>query len=410
MTWIKSDAQASRYAKMLVDEYPRSPLAPAAYNRLGLAAYNSGDEAGAITYFKKVVQEYPQDKANSQIALDNLSALLPEREFDKIFKDYRSNSPQMDDRLAQLTFKTGQDRFFAGNYQSAIDQFSSYINEFKNGPNYFEALVFRARAYRELAQLDQALKDYERVYSTASANAFTSIALQEAAEIRFERKEYMASLQLYQTLDNVAGSLQNKVAAKFGIAKNHNAMGDYRAAVTVLRQIAQNEEVAVYSRTKANVDIGTNLYLSGDLAGARSTFEAVEKDFKNAFGAESQYMIAKITYDEGMALKREADRLRQQGSIAQADTRQQQALAKFEAVKQAVIYQSNNYPTFNYEKAKAFLVAADAFYQLGNVFQAKGTLESLVGEDRFPDVQEAARKRLKEIQDEENSRGFGAGE
>ncbi len=403
-TWIKNLPQASRYSKMLVDEYPRSPLAPDAYIRLGLAAYNNGDEAAAITYFKKVVQDYPQDRAKAQVALDNLSSLLPEREFDKIFKDFRKNAPQMDEGMAQLSFKTGQDRFFANNYQSAIDQFSTYINEFKNGPNYFEALVFRARSYRELGQMPAALKDYEVVYSTPSSNAFTSVALQEAAEIRYERKEYMASLQLFQTLDQVAGSLQNKVAAKFGVAKNYNAMGDYAAAINILRQIAQNPEVAAYSRTKANVEIGNNQYLSGDKATAKRTFQDVEREFKNDFGAESQYMIGKILLDEGTSLKAEATRLSQQGSTAQANEKSAQAKAKFEEVKQAVIYQSNNYPTVNYWKAKAFLVAADAFYELGNTFQAKGTLESLISEDRFPDVQEAARKRLQEIQDAENAR------
>lgn len=405
--WLKNYGQASRYAKMLVDEYPRSSLAPDAYNRLALSAYNNGDQNAAVAYFKKVVEDYPQDKENAQIALDNLSSLVSEREFDRIFKAYRTNVPQMDEGLAKLAFKTGQDRFFSNNYQSAIDQFTTYINEFKNGPNYLEALLFRARSYRELTQMTPALNDYQSIYSTPSSNAFTNIALQEAAEIRFERKEYMASLQLYQNLDEVAGNLQNKVAAKFGIAKNYNSMGDYSSAINTLRQISQNPEVAVYSRTKANVETGNNQYLSGNKVAAKKTFQEVEQEFKNEFGAESQSMIARILLDEGKAIQTEAKRLDEQGSAAQADAKYIEAASKFEEVKQAVIYQSNNYPTFNYWKAKSFLVAADAFYGLGNTFQAKGTLESLMAEDRFPDIQEAAKIRLREIEEEEAlRRGF----
>lgn len=403
--WLQNYGQASRYAKMLVDDYPRSALAPDAYNRLALSAYNNGDQNAAITYFKKVVEDYPQDKANAQIALDNLSGLVSEREFDRIFRDYRNNVPQMDEGLASLAFKTGQDRFFANNYQSAIDQFTTYIREFKNGPNYLEALLFRARSYRELTQMGPALEDYKSIYSTASSNPFTNIALQEAAEIRFERSEFMASLELYQTLDDVSGILQNKVAAKFGIAKNYKSMGDHRSAITALREISQNPEVAVYSRSKANVEIGNNQYLAGDKIAAMRTFKEVEREFKNEFGAESQAMIAQILLDEGKDLKAEANRLDEQGSNAQADAKIQEATEKFEEVKQAVIYQSNNYPTFNYWKAKAFLIAADAFYELGNTFQAKGTLESLIAEDRFPDIQQAAERRLREIEEEEASRG-----
>lgn len=405
--WIQNYGQASRYANMLVEDYPRSSLAPNAYNRLALSAYNNGNQRAAVTYFKKVVEEYPEDKENAQIALDNLSSLVSEREFDRIFAAYRDNVPQMDEGLASLAFKTGQDRFFANNYQSAIDQFSTYIREFKNGPNYLEALLFRARSYRELTRMGPALEDYKSIYATPSSNPFTNIALQEAAEIRYERNEYLASLELYKTLNEVSGILQNKVAAKFGMAKNHKAMGDHRSAISILTQISQNPEVAVYSRSKANVEIGNNQYLGGNLTAAKRSFQEVEREFKNEFGAESQAMIAQILLDEGKILKAEATRLDEQGSNAQADAKIQEATEAFEQVKQAVIYQSNNYPTYNYWKARAFLTAADAFYELGNTFQAKGTLESLIAEDRFPDIQKAAQKRLAEIEsDEASRRGF----
>ena len=56
---------------------------------------------------------------------------------------------------------------------------------------------------------------------------------------------------------------------------------------------------------------------------------------------------------------------------------------------------------FNYWKAKTFLVVADAYYHLGKVFQAKGTLESLIKLDDFSDIQQAASDRLAEIEAEE---------
>jgi tetratricopeptide (TPR) repeat protein len=383
-SWIKDFGNAAKYAKMLVDEYPRSPLAGDAYNRLAQAAYNQGNTEGAVTYFKKVLEDYGGDRKNAQIALDNLSNLLSEREFDRVLADYRRSNPQMDNNLANLVFNTGKDRFFSGNYNSAIDQFSTYIRDYKNGPDYNEALIFRARSYKETGQYESSLRDYQLVHSQPVNNEFTGIALLEAAEIRYEQKNYAASLQLYQQLELVSGNLQNKVQALFGLAKNHRALGQYSQAIQALEQISINAEVQVYSRTKAMVEMGHCQYLNGDLQGAFQTFTNVETEFKNAFGAESQYMISRIYYDEGLVLKNQG-----QPQLAQE---------KFEAVKTATIYQKNNYPTFNYWKAKTFFVAANAYYELGNSFQAKGTLESLVAEDRFPDVQEEARIRLAEIE------------
>ncbi|MEZ4849394.1 MAG: hypothetical protein R3B93_12410 [Bacteroidia bacterium] len=107
----------------------------------------------------------------------------------------------MDTNLATLVFNTGRDRFFAGNYSSAIEQFTVYINDYKNGPDYFEALLFRARANRELAKFSESLDDYRLIYSATGSNEFTNTALQEAAEINIDQKDYVGSLQLYQNLD-----------------------------------------------------------------------------------------------------------------------------------------------------------------------------------------------------------------
>ena len=59
---------------------------------------------------------------------------------------------------------------------------------------------------------------------------------------------------------------------------------------------------------------------------------------------------------------------------------------------------ANNYSNFNYEKAKTFIVAAQAYYEIGNTFQAKGTLESLIAEAPYPDVKEEAQKILDQIE------------
>ncbi|RMG55761.1 MAG: hypothetical protein D6722_27375 [Bacteroidetes bacterium] len=382
-TWIKDYGNAAKYARMLVDDYPRSPLAADAYNRLALATYNLGNTDAAITYFKKVLTDYAGDRRNAQIALDNLSSLLPGDEFDRVLADYRNRNPEMDNNLAGLVFSTGKDRFFSGNYRAAIEQFSTYIRDYKNGPDYFEVLVFRARAYKETGDLAKALADYETVHNTTVNNAFTNVALLEAAQIKYEQQDFLGSLLLYQELEQTAGRLENRVQAWFGIADNYLALKDYEPAENAFMRIADNAEVQVFSRTKARVGIGNCQYLRGQLDQARTTFAAVERDYKNLFGAESQYMLTRILFDE-------AKDLQQRGLT-------EEAKASFEAVKQATLYMKNNYPTFNYWKARTFLVAAMAYYELGNAFQAKGTLESLIAEERFPDIQAEAQAKLNEI-------------
>lgn len=385
--WLKNYNQTLKYGRMLVNEYPRSPLAARTYNRMARAAFELGQQDQAISYLKKIVTDYGNFRDQAQLALDNLSGLLPEREFDRLLRDYRNQNPDMNQNLASLVFNTGKDRFFSGNYSSAISQFSEYINDYRNGPDYFEVLVFRARSYRELGQLPQALEDYRQVYASNANTPWATVALQEAGEIEFDMGNYTQSLSLYQQLETLATKLPNRVIAWFGVAKNLKALERYAEAQDVLLNVADNTEAEVYDRTEALVEIGRCQFLRGDYDGALRTFTTVENDFKNAFGAESQAMKARVMLEQGI-------RLKQNGQVAQAEK-------KFNAVKEATRYMANNYPTFNYWKARTFLVLAESYYQLGNSFQAKGTLESLIKLDDFPDIQQEAMNRLAEIEAEE---------
>jgi len=376
ITWLKQYKKGAAYADMLVKQYPRSPLAPDALARLAIAAYNSNNVDAAINYFKRILSEYGSDRQNAQVALDNLSNLLPSQEFDRILREYRQRNPELNENLAELTFNTAMDRFYSENYAAAINQYTDYIQNFKNGANYFEALLYRARSYKATNSLNQALADYEQIYNASIKNDFTNQALQEAAEIYFQQNDYEKSIDLYQMLASFAQALPNRVQANFGLAKNYQAVGNLEGALRALREIADNSEVELDSRTRAKVEIGEVLYKQSRLSEALAVLEEVEGQFNNEYAARSQLLIIQILFDQN----------------------------KYELVKEEGKHMNNAYPGYNYLRAQAFLVVAEANYELGEIFQAKGVLESLISEATFPDVQEAARRRLNEIEAEEGSR------
>jgi tetratricopeptide (TPR) repeat protein len=371
-TWIKDYEKADQYAKMLVEEYPKSPLAGAGYNRRALAAYYRNDLDGAIKYFKKVVEDYGFDKESAQTALENLSAMIDPAEYDKIFKAYKEKNPEVNFN-AELLYNTGMDRYYAGSYTSAINQFTEYIDGYPNAPNYHEALVFRARAHQQLGQSDKALDDYSKVFNTKPKNNFTNVALLEAAEIKVDQQNFEAALQLYTLLEQTAEKLENRTEAAFGIAKCHLALGNYADAERVMQPIASNPQQQTLTQERAQVQIGNAQYGQKRLEAAFQTFKKVESENKTELGAESQYMITRILYDQG----------------------------KFQETRESGLYLQNTYPTYNRWKAQAFLVVARADYALGDNFQAKGVLESLISNSEFPDITRQARELLDKILKEE---------
>ena len=372
ISWLKEYRTGAQYANMLIQEYPNSRLAPDAYARLALAAYESNNTSAAIRYFQKILTDYGYDKKNAEIALSNLANLLPENEFDRILRDYRNRNPELNENVAGLTFNTGMERYYDDNFSSAITQFSDYIKNFRNGPNYFDAIFFRGKSYQALNQTQKALADFEQVYSGAK-NDQTNAALLEAGEIYYEQEQYQKSMQLFDRLSVTAEAMANRVIAMFGVAKNLRAMGDFAQAQRVLEQIASDPQVDVDFQARAQVEIGQGLIIQKRYTDALQILQQVEQTYSNEYAARSQYLIIRILFEQG----------------------------NYPGVLEAGKYMRNTYPTYNRLKAEAFLVVAEANYNLGEIFQAKGVLESLVQEDRFPDIQERARRRLEEIEAQE---------
>ena len=126
-------------------------------------------------------------------------------------------------------------------------------------------------------------------------------------------------------------------------------------------------------QARAQVEIGQGLIIQKRYTDALQILQQVEQTYSNEYAARSQYLIIRILFEQG----------------------------NYPGVLEAGKYMRNTYPTYNRLKAEAFLVVAEANYNLGEIFQAKGVLESLVQEDRFPDIQERARRRLEEIEAQE---------
>jgi TolA-binding protein len=159
------------------------------------------------------------------------------------------------------------------------------------------------------------------------------------------------------------------------MAKCHMALGDYAQAERVLAPVITNPQQETQTQERAKVEIGKAQYYQNRLPQAFQTFKEVESQNKTEFGAESQYWITQILYDQ----------------------------KKYQETREAGLYLQNYYPTYNFWKAKAFLTVARADYALKDNFQAKGVLESLISNAEFPEITRDARALLDKILAEENN-------
>lgn len=376
LTWLDDWQSCARYCRILHKEHPSSPFVPGALTRLAISEAKSNNRNAAIKYFKLVAYDHCYDAPSLTTALRGLSDLLRPAEYDKVESQSRKNCPDTKQggdsgEREELAISIADQRYFDENYASAKDRFQAYIYDFPQGRYLFHARYYHGQCLEKEGDDETALTDYEFIYNASRANDYTVKALKAAADIHYKLGQNMAAMELYRAMEEKSDRMEDRLGAQFGKAKIHLANQDYAAAKADLLSVYNDQNTTDYSRTKAEVQIAVCDYFLGDVDEAFKTFSDIEKEHNNVFGAESQYYITRILYDRG----------------------------DYEQSRIAALYMNDAYGGYNYWKAKAFLVLAENYIALGDTFQAmEGTLESLAKQDAYPDIQEAAIDRLKELE------------
>ena len=374
LTELKEWNKSVEFGKVLIRDHPNSPYVPEAYLMMGFAEMYSNNNEAAIRHFKRVVLDYCDDADRVFDVLETLVSIMAPGEYDQLERDLRKKCPDINEggnpRGATILFARVENAFFEDDFNSVLTLSNNFFQDYPSARQRHEVRFYRARAYEETGQIDKALQDYEQVYKLTPLHDRSIESFQRAGDIQFDRGNYLISMELFTQMEEKADQQIDKVMAQFGLAQNHFKLEDYSSAKQVLLKIHSNENSTQYSKDRAYVQIGNCEYELGNVPRAEQIFTEIETKYNNVFAAESKYMLTKILYDKG----------------------------QYEAsIKSAGDFKTD-YPGYNYWKAKAYLVVADDYYQLGNLFQAKGGLEILATQTDFPDVAEEAATRLAEIE------------
>ncbi len=377
LVWIKDYPETEKYAQILVKEYPKGEYAAEGYLLIAGAAYSSKDNPKAEKYFKHVIYEFGDDSSAVKAALEGLVNILPPEEFDKIYEQYRKKYPVKNLMLEDLTFETAQERYNTGKYTKAIEKLSQYLKDFPAGKYKNEARFLRANAYLERKDTTNALHDLTYLADSVSEwNSFTEEATRKLANIYLVRNNFAKAKKLLLRIDSLSSDPYEKLHAEFNIAEIFVAEQNYDSASTFLNKVLQNPNLTEYSRNRAALHLAKISWAQGDTANALKEFKELARKNKNVFGAQAQYYLAKILY--------ETDSL--------------------DKAKETVLAFKKKFPSYNYWKAKAFIIMGDIYLRKGKKLQARETWKSIAKHmKKYPDIIAEVNQKLEKLKENENN-------
>jgi len=374
--------EASIELKKLTVNYPKSTLYNQALLRLGLITYNQGNLPGAIEYYKQVFYHNPE-AGEAQSAYSALEEIYIEdmgkaEEF-VAFIESVPNLEVQDDEKENLNYNAAESQYSSGNYQQAVQAFTTYINKYPNGRNNLVAHFRRAESYFMLKQYSKAVTDYEFV-SKKGPSKYYEKSLRKAALIAYNFEEDFAkAYTIYTQWEQAAQNDSDRFEAQLGAMRSAYRTNNMQSVAVYAEKVAGNPQASAEQKAVANFYIGKIAFDKKDYDSALPAFNEVTKNADNEQAAEARYLIAYMYY-----MRRDLDIAQQLCMNANQE--------------------SSEYP---YWVAKSVILLADVLAEKGDMFNAQAALEGLIEfYDEDQELVNIAKAKLKKLQDQEaaNSR------
>ncbi|EMR02891.1 tetratricopeptide repeat protein [Cesiribacter andamanensis] len=366
--------EALQLFNQFVQQHANSPFVPYAYRSIGLSHYNLKNYEAAANAYIRILENYPSHTIANGVLMGLQEVLnlqgRPE-EFNRYLALYRKANPA-DQALETVEFESAKNMYFSQKYPQAIEQLQAYLKTYPSSSNAPEARFYLAEAFYRSNRTQEALAQYQTLAKSGPANLQTR-SLERLAEISYRSGDYLTATRNYRRLERLAGNRRQQIDAWAGLMDTYYRRQQYDSTMYYANQLTNQSGAAANLMSKA-------LLLKGKVALARknyseaTTFLRQTVDLaKDENAAEAYYLIAYVQH------------LQEQYK---------------ESVETLFGYNAQ-FSAFKFWLGKSFILIAENYLKMGEIFQAKETLRSIIENATEPAIVEEAKKRLNEIQQQE---------
>jgi TolA-binding protein len=370
---LNQENQALTWLDKLEKSGTSSLKATQASLRKGFIYFNRNDYDKAVSSFKTVIERYPGTQ-EAQEALAGLKNIYIETgEADQYYAysrglSFAENNVNEED---SIYYEAAEKQYMQGKCDLAVNSFKKYQDNFPAGAFIANAYYYQAECYLKSGNVKSALEGFKKA-AGQPLSPFTEPALARATEMEFDAGNYPAALPLFGQLEMVAADHQNVIASLTGQMRCYYRTGDIASAALAARKLISMGDAPADLTGEIHFILGMDFFAKDDLAQAEYELGITGKLYGTEPGAEASYNLAYISFLEGR--------------LAESEER--------------VYSLAENYAAFDYWVAKGFILLSDIFMKNGDEFQARQTLESVIGNYDGPELGDLARQKLNSIGNE----------
>ncbi len=357
----------------LIASSPSSPFVPVSYVRRAASFYNLKDYNKTAQDYITVIENYPTHPATKEVLLPLQEALnLANRsgEFDKYLALAKKNIPDVKG-IEGVELEAAKNLYFDQQYANAIKNFDTYITSYPQSPSLSEAKYYQAESYYRLKDAKALILFYE--LNADKTFSMVGKVTGRIAELEFKQAHYDKAIPFFQTLAKEASNKKEQYNAWNGLMDSYFQLGKYDSTEKYAKVILEKGSVNAGAQNKASLFLGKAAMGKGDLETAKDEFLTTLNAAQDEYGAEAKYRLAEIFYNT----------------------------KDYKQCNETLFSLNTDFSSYTDWVGKSYLLLADSYLAVGDSYQAKATLRSLV--DNFPleEVKNQAAAKLKKIDEEE---------
>jgi TolA-binding protein len=374
-----NNAAARNAYQNVIANYPNSPLLPKCYVKTAVIDYNSGKKQQSIDDYETLIKKYPDSKEakESLEALKDIYVQIGKADSYFDFVKNNSNMQISSSEQDSLVYQSADDAWNNNDCEKAISLYDSYNSKFPNGLFSSDAHWNRSVCELKAKNFKEALSDFDAIIQNKYSKYYEKALLKASGIAFYELKDYNKALTYYQQLYVASTSAENTYTAMLGLLRTSVLLNNTDATIEYSDQLINSGVGKGTDVQEAWFEKGKACYGKGNMDFALAAFNHVTELPVSERAVEAKYMVAKILNE-------------QQQYKASLDT---------------CFKLKDRYSSYELWVAKTFILIADNYYALGNSFQAKATLESIIqnyqGDEK---VLDEAREKLEKIRTEEMSK------
>ena len=359
-----------RYTNLIQDE-SQSPFIPFALVDRALSYFNLKNYEACINDYQRVIDDFPRHSVANDALLglqEALTAVNRSDNFGEYLDKYKTANPE-DKDLASVEFESAKSFYFNQKYNQAIKALNQYQSDYPASPFEYDVYYYLGESYYRSGSYPEAIGQLLHVAGNRNSQWY-SRAVNRVAMLFNETNENQKAKQYFRLLEKIASNRRMEFDAWSGLMEAYFKIGQYDSAIYFGDQILNKGAFSVNAQNRAQLYLGKAYLEKGDFDNAIDYFLNTVNTAKDAHGAEAQYHIASIYHDQG----------------------------NYKRSNEALFNLNDTYGIYEEWIGKSFLLIAENFIAMDELFQAQATLNSVIEKSPVESITKLAKERLTEIE------------